>query len=365
VWKEVAVRLAARTMPPKPRPEPSAEERKTIAAWLDERQVAADLARQKVEGRAVLRRLNRVEYNNTLRDLLAIDVDLRDLLPEDESVDGFDNVGAALTISPVLMERYLEAADAALNAAIVKGPRPETINARYTYKGETTIAQRIGYNIALRDEVAILYTSTPAWLRKVRPSVRGRYRFRICAHAESSESRPLLMQVSSVGPSAIGGYFEVPAEKSKVVEFESVLGPRDIFQIGACGLTSQYIRNLSAYKGPGLAIEWVEFEGPLYDRWPPESHRRVLGDADPKTAKLADAERLLRDFVPRAFRRSVSDEQLKPYIDLVRSRLEKGYSFEEALRAARRSRPRRPTLLLSLEIDAGPGAARSGPREKT
>src|SRR6185295_11002531 len=81
-------------------------------------QLAAS-AKDTNEGRTVLRRLNRVEYENTVRDLFAVNVAVKEILPEDATANGFDNVGAALNISPVLMERYLEAADAVLSAAIV------------------------------------------------------------------------------------------------------------------------------------------------------------------------------------------------------------------------------------------------------
>ena len=72
-------------------------------------------------------------------------------------------------------------------------------------------------------------------------------------------------------------------------------------------------------------------EGPLIDVWPPESHQRLVGNLDLKKAKLADAEQALKKFMPRAFRRPVSDKQAAPYLELVRQRLDKGYSFEEAL----------------------------------
>ena len=65
-----------------------------------------------------LRRLNRTEYEYTVQDLLGIETPLRDLLPEDSSVDGFDNVTDGLGISAVLMERYLEAADVAFQSTI-------------------------------------------------------------------------------------------------------------------------------------------------------------------------------------------------------------------------------------------------------
>ncbi len=68
------------------------------------------------------------EYENTMHDLLGIDVDLKDLLPEDQSAGGFDNNGAALAISAELFERYLEAARRGLDAAIQTGQRPESKN---------------------------------------------------------------------------------------------------------------------------------------------------------------------------------------------------------------------------------------------
>src|SRR6201999_2700519 len=78
----------------------------------------AAAAKLRTDGRVVLRRLNRVEYENTVRDLFAVKVAVMETLPEDATSHGFDNVGAALNISPVQIERYLEAADAVLDAAV-------------------------------------------------------------------------------------------------------------------------------------------------------------------------------------------------------------------------------------------------------
>src|SRR6185312_17278691 len=81
------------------------------------------------EGRARLRRLNRTEYVNTLRDLLGAEVD-PETLPEDGSAAGFDNVDAALDLSSTLLERYLDSADAALDAVFVKGSKPQAVKKR-------------------------------------------------------------------------------------------------------------------------------------------------------------------------------------------------------------------------------------------
>ena len=76
-----------------------------------------------------MRRLNRVEYVNTLRDLLGVDVDIESL-PPDGIASGFDNVDSALDLSATLLERYLETADAALDQVFVSGPRPEAVKMR-------------------------------------------------------------------------------------------------------------------------------------------------------------------------------------------------------------------------------------------
>ena len=110
----------------RPRPEQLADMVKQLSARLDE--VAA---KQRSEGRVVLRRLNRVEYENTVRDLFDVNVSVKEILPEDTVSHGFDNVGAALNISPVLIERYLEAADAVLDAAVAPVHKLESKKQRF------------------------------------------------------------------------------------------------------------------------------------------------------------------------------------------------------------------------------------------
>ena len=91
-WVKVLDRLSAGEMPPKGRPRPAEDEARAVIAGLRRALHDASLARQRREGRVVLRRLNRVEYETTLRDLLATPVDVKDLLPDDNVAAGFDNV---------------------------------------------------------------------------------------------------------------------------------------------------------------------------------------------------------------------------------------------------------------------------------
>src|SRR5262245_14859995 len=227
-WNAVLERVRAGEMPPAKKPRPAKDDVAAVAAWIETELAAVDATRRAKEGRTVLRRLNRTEYNHTLRDLLSIDVDLTELLPEDAAMQGFDNVDAALAISPVLLERYLAAADAALDAAIVKGQRPETTKRRINFKEVKGIAAKIaeGTFIGQTGDAAILYHHgyTPYELRELWNSKPGRYRFRISAYGHNTD-RPALMRVyvgnfiPNQGQSHLAGFFEVAPNKPTVIEF--------------------------------------------------------------------------------------------------------------------------------------------------
>ncbi len=93
-WLQASERVAAGEMPPKGKPRPAVKDVQTLSNWIDAQAQAALAARRAADGRVVLRRLNRVEYENTVRDLLGVQVDLQAMLPLDSSAAGFDNVGA-------------------------------------------------------------------------------------------------------------------------------------------------------------------------------------------------------------------------------------------------------------------------------
>ena len=110
VWETVVRRLRSRAMPPVGRPRPSEPEYERLAARLETALDAAAVADPNPGRRPAVHRLNRAEYTNAIRDLLALDIDGRSLLPADDSGYGFDNIADVLSVSPMLTERYLSAA---------------------------------------------------------------------------------------------------------------------------------------------------------------------------------------------------------------------------------------------------------------
>ena len=109
VWEKVIRKVKVGMMPPQGAPRPAEATQQALASWLETSLDRAAAARPN-PGHPLAHRLNRAEYANAIRDLLALDVDSASLLPPDDSAYGFDNIGDALGLSPILLERYLTAA---------------------------------------------------------------------------------------------------------------------------------------------------------------------------------------------------------------------------------------------------------------
>jgi hypothetical protein len=128
-WEKVVRKIRTGAMPPAMMPRPDKADADGVVAWLE-----PELDRASVEhpnpGRPTLHRLNRSEYRNAIRDLLALEIDAASLLPDDNAGYGFDNNADALSLSPALVERYMAAAAKISQMALgrVRGaPAPETV----------------------------------------------------------------------------------------------------------------------------------------------------------------------------------------------------------------------------------------------
>src|SRR5262249_17936671 len=125
-WDNVLKMIVAGEMPPrkKDRPRPTVAEAEAFTALVKTVFDHADRNAKPDPGRVTMRRLNRVEYRNTIRDLIGIEFDPTEDFPSDDIGHGFDNIGDVLTLSPVLMDRYLAAAETIMNRAIAPNPPP-------------------------------------------------------------------------------------------------------------------------------------------------------------------------------------------------------------------------------------------------
>ena len=355
-WLTVLEQLKEGTMPPGDEPRPPVKDVQSVMDWISTQAGKAEIARRESEGRVVMRRLNRAEYANTVRDLLGVEVDLTDLLPLDTSTNGFDNNAELLHTSSFLMRNYLDAADRVLDEAIANEPEPWIQKKRFDIREEKTVKATGSVYRHTDDGVAIFATWESANIRvtmwNFRSHVRGKYRFRISGYGFQSEGKPITFRVTAgtlkeVTEERLIDYFAVPADKPTVVEFTEQLEPENRIRILAEGLPAlpPVVEKIGAdkYTGPGLVIQWVDVEGPILESWPPPGHKAIFGDLkqtriSPERFEvvsqqpMVDAERILREFARRAFRRQVNDEDIKPFLTRVKSKLDQNYSFEQAMR---------------------------------
>ena len=132
IWERVVRQLRSRTMPPPGGPRPQAHEVDGFVAWME---ANLDEAVDERPGHIALHRLNRTQYANAIRDLLALEVDPETLLPVEDVADGFDVMASALQVSPSFIEQYIDAARV-LSARAVGNPAPRPIGVPYTFSDE-------------------------------------------------------------------------------------------------------------------------------------------------------------------------------------------------------------------------------------
>jgi mono/diheme cytochrome c family protein len=338
IWTRVVERVRAGEMPPVGADRPTDDESRRFVDGLvaELRSTARDLHAR--EGRVVRRRLSRFEYQNTMRDLLGIHRDLTVMLPEDQPAFGFDRIATALALSPTHLERYLEAAEIALDDALGLGS-PPTVTRAERFPADRVI-QGHNHQVALQGGEHAVFAgwSNPFGTWSIKAT--GRYAFRFRARAHESGGRPVVLRVfaGNFNSEALGAagtalvHHEITAEP-RTYEHVAWMEPGKCFRFEPVGVPP-WQRNQTTPARGGIAFEWMEIEGPLDAMaWPPPTRRRILGDVDPARGTFADARRVIARFAPWAFRRPLAEADLEPYLGVVREELRRGSPFAAALKA--------------------------------
>lgn len=449
-WVKVYDRIRSGEMPPKTKLD--AKETAPALKALEDSLAEADHRRQHERGRSVVRRLNRVEFENTLRDLLEIPwLEVKNLLPEDGRDGGYNRSAAALDVSPIFLAKAGEAIDRALDAATAKYSVPPEIfrdrlypNQQYDFQilmagGDAVMLTKdqkydssrfpmpsatkadgpfpqgkwsFGGKYADLGEAAragIFKEPSTVGLTRTfgdsfhgrmgfHPIHSGRYRIGVSAWSywwDKGEVTPA-PRSGAVGlyhGGTLLGTFDAPSLKPKYSEIDVDLAQMDDGYLKVAGISfwdaHRYFLQgqIAAYSGPGVAIDFVTVEGPLADEWPPPSHRRLFGnlrvaplgelpDGQPRPRRApvkhlvasavnhvgrlvpgtavsddpaVDARRLLREFLPRAFRRTVDADDVERFAELADKRRREGFCFEDAMKAAYKAALLSPHFLLLRE----------------
>jgi hypothetical protein len=411
-WVNIDDRVAKGEMPPAKKARPANSDLKSFTNFVTTDLLQTDRDHVAKEGRATKRRLNRYEYEETLRDLLSLpQLDVKNFLPEDRESHLFNKIGDALDVSHVQMSRYLTAAEFALRQAMtpqIDKPEVKT-NRVYTMEDRAFFGKinlgpnvRSGWplcglelltNLIAKPEMpftkdperrakeamaVVVSTYEPTEIRfsNFRAPVSGFYKLTFAGYSiNMAQNYKSVSRAKRHEPVTI--YAEVPPQNLRKLGSFDVFADSTTNVITAWLNRGETIRPDSArlhrsrppnHKNPdetpegipGVAYQWMEAVGPLYEQWPPAGHqllfanlkleehelppsenenqrrrfraplKRLKVEAQSETPE-ADAEKLLRNFIAHAYRRPAEEADIQRFVGLVKRSLTKGYSFTDSM----------------------------------
>jgi hypothetical protein len=429
-WQKVLAVTNAGEMPPAEEKQPKPGEKTEFLEALSKQMVVARKALSDTGGQITMRRLNRREYVNTMRDLLDVAVDPRDL-PADDDGGTFDTIGSGLFFSSDQFQQYLKLARVALDDALVIGPAPSPRSGRiepeqevnrhiqgshdryaadkkryeewkaaggppskfgFDDEGEAVGRMRLydGHMPGLLSYMAEPLTKAGVVLQAYtgvlgQHSLRiphnvppGRYMVRVRIAAMDSEN-PRYLEAGIHQTGAGAGEMEI----LRCVKITASLDAPQILEIPVTvtrsGSRQVDIRERrhntaeAAYalmskrgqenNGDGyrrtIWVDWMEWEGPFVDQWPPHSHTAVLGNEPlPPNPGEAEARRVIQQFSERAMRgRSLNPEFLDRLLSHYNERVAAGEPFQEAIKSPLSILLASPSFLYVAERST----AKSGP----
>jgi mono/diheme cytochrome c family protein len=396
-WEKVVRKVRTGSMPPAGMPRPDTA---SAAALVSALTTALDDAATSNPGRPLLHRLNRAEYANVVRDLLAIDVDVRSLLPADDSAFGFDNNADLLVVSPSLLDRYLTAADRVSALAVGDMTTAPGSDAFYT-KGDQSQSQQLdGLPFGTVGGIGVRYTFP----------LDGEYEFRVALTRTNLEAirgleHPHQLEISvdgarvflmDIGGAAEAGQTGTITDRSDATD--SRLHVRVPVKAGPRLVAATFIRkiaentnrlrpflrsNAGTYDSTGRPhVKSLTIKGPFNPTGPGDtpSRQRVFvcrpatagAEEPPASAKAAArsrrssqdiiasedgcARRILTTLARRAYRRPVTDQDIAPLMAFYRDGRQKG-SFDTGVQLALRRLLASPTFIFRVEEDPANVAA--------
>ena len=364
-WHDALNAINLGLMPPEDETPLTKAERSTLVDWMTTEIQRAIKSKRGRGGQVVMRRLNRVEYNNTMRDLLGLDIDYAKNLPADEtSAEGFKNNGAALRMSAMQLEYYLQSARSALAQAIVEGDAPEV----HRHQSTETVSDKVKDNWNNR------LGRTGVFVARVgKFPDEGEFLIRVHARAEIPARSPYPQMQVRLGyradtqtPSREVGSIDITSSESHLFEFRGRLEEfpvqsrtqskypgmliwiRNSFSDGRPTPKPKQIvvenddpkkrkKKKTVWEEdpdfPKIVIERVEFQAPVFLSWPPKHHQQIIArQPDSSEQEIQVAEDTLRRFMTRAFRRPVDDASVDTMLNYFTTIRPTARSFEQAIR---------------------------------
>ena len=348
-WLRVRDALEGHIMPPLDEPQPSSKEREALIGWIENDFLAAQCGKQAGSAPVVIRRLNRQEYNNTIRDLLGVDLRLADAFPPDDIGFGFDNVGSALNISPIHVEKYLDAAEIALDRAIVlpdaAGYPPIELIGLKTYPLPPEKSVEFKHSLKPGRYLVDFSLVRVGIAESVAPPrlVVG-----------FGKDRRIVEAVRVQDETVVYRYWLDVAEGDDLVHVSLAPGQAKGANVARPAEVAANVSGDQRYEGDrGLHVDSMVVHGPVLPGTSPlpESHRKILfltpGYGD--KSRLDCGRRVIARFAERAFRRPVQPDELDRVLEVFRMAHDRGESHERCVQVALTTILASPRFLFLVE----------------
>lgn len=362
-WHDVRGVINLGEMPPDDEEDLTTEERKVVLDWLNATIEHAHKVHQSKDGQVVLRRLTRDQYQNTMRDLLGLDINYIQDIPQDPmSPDGLRNNGSSLQMTAEQLKHYINAARDALDKAIVTDPQPKMFRHSFTESSKVRMERgeiagnRLGPKVRFIGRIKDDYPD------------EGPFEIRVKVKAELPEKKGPIPRMRVV----VGYRPDTLLQEETMAELDITKeGTQEYVLRGRIENFPLPVRGQGKYPGllvsvmnvanehaevktekrkdengkmrnlriedpnfPYLAVESVEFKGPIYESWPPKHHKDILIDSQEKFPgdEARQITHILRSFLPKAWRKNVSSEEVEKLTSFFAKIRPDFLGFEEALK---------------------------------
>ena len=347
VWKKVLRRVRAGEMPPPEYDVLDDEDRAQLTEWIEAKLAELDCSGSVDPGWVTLRRLNRSQYKNTIRDLLQVDFEPATTFPPDVLAYGFDNNADLLSLTPVLLEKYLDAArDISLEAVLV----PELL-----VDGQVSIPKdRWEGGTYDREDARELWSNGAVEFVYEFPQA-GRYILRVVASAEQAGDEPVRMAVVDGGRPVQSVSVHATREEQETLAFAFDV-PAGKRRLGVAFLNDYYSEDVG---DRNLFVRQFQIVGPVDSalRAAPPAHRRWFAEGpnpdewrDDRTWRPQVRKNLIR-LTTSAFRRPAPEAELDRLMALVDSRRLAGDTYERAMQVALQAILVSPRFLFIGNVD--------------
>jgi mono/diheme cytochrome c family protein len=348
LWMRLKEFVEAGEMPPEEHKlQPSQEEVDQLASWIDGTLAKVNCQTPADPGRVTIRRLNRAEYNNTIRDLVGIDFQPADDFPSDDVGYGFDNIGDVLTLPPMLLEKYLEAAESIAEKAIVAShARP--LGPVKTWEGDALAGDGHSYNETGR----MLASAGSVGVTHAFP-VDSEYILRARAYGQQAGPEPVKMAFQIDGKPLKTVVVSAVETEPKVYEFRAKL------RKGERKVSVAFLNDYYNEKDPNpsnrdrnLIVEFLEVQGPAVSKNAPlpDSHKRIICKTPTAENRSEVAVEIIERFATRAYRRPLLPGEVARLVRFVDMARANGESFERGIQLAVEAVLVSPQFLFRVEL---------------